>query len=70
MILASEYILCLRFNYILVEKLIAGRMDIQNFSTVGQRQEECCCVYLACIWYVIMTCLGVCWIMLHSEFST
>ncbi len=28
------------------------------------------CVYLVCIWYVIMTCSGVCWIMLHSEFST
>ena len=27
-------------------------------------------VYLVCIWYVIMTRSGVCWIMLHSEFST
>lgn len=27
-------------------------------------------VYLVCIWYVIMTRSGVCWIMFHSEFST
>lgn len=27
-------------------------------------------VYLVWIWYVIMTCSGVCWIMLHSVFST
>lgn len=32
--------------------------------------NERCCVYLACIWYVIMTRSGVRWIMLHSEFST
>lgn len=32
--------------------------------------REVLSVYLVWIWYVIMTCSGVCWTMLHSEFST
>lgn len=33
-------------------------------------QSRVMCLYLVWIWYDIMTCSGVCWIMLHSVFST
>lgn len=40
------------------------------FCIINGNSQRGGCIYLVWIWYVIMTCSDVCWIMLHSEFST